>query len=44
MVEALTAAPNLTATATIGSCQLIVLHRDEGMYVWEPYATVALGP
>lgn len=43
LVEALTSAPNLTANAEIDSCQLIILNRDEGMYVWEPYATVKLG-
>ncbi|PWU58045.1 hypothetical protein DLJ47_00580 [Micromonospora sp. S4605] len=42
LVEALTSAPNLTANAEIDSCQLIILNRDEGMYVWEPYATVKL--
>lgn len=43
LIEALTSAPNLTANAEIDSCQLIILNRDEGMYVWEPYATVKLG-
>lgn len=43
LIEALTSAPTLTANAEIDSCQLIILNRDEGMYVWEPYATVKLG-
>ncbi|MEU7944162.1 2'-5' RNA ligase family protein [Micromonospora taraxaci] len=43
LVEALSSAPTLSANAVIDSCQLIVLNRDEGMYVWEPYATVKLG-
>jgi hypothetical protein len=43
LVEARTAVPAVTATAVIDSCQLIVLNRDEGMYVWEPYATVSFG-
>jgi 2'-5' RNA ligase len=42
--RALAAAPDITATAVIDSCQLIVLNRDDGMYVWEPHATVVLGP
>ena len=40
---ALADAPHPTASATIDSCQLIVLNRDERMYVWEPHATVKLG-
>jgi 2'-5' RNA ligase len=32
-----------SATAHITSCQLIVLHRDNRMYEWEPFATVRLG-
>lgn len=40
---ALADAPHPTAHATIDSCQLIVLNRDEEMYVWEPHATVKLG-
>ncbi|GAA1799275.1 2'-5' RNA ligase family protein [Planosporangium flavigriseum] len=43
LVEALAAVPTLSATATIDSCQLIVLNRDEGMYMWETFATVPLG-
>ncbi|MEV1321278.1 2'-5' RNA ligase family protein [Micromonospora arborensis] len=43
LIEALSSAPKLSANAVIDSCQLIVLNRDEGMYVWEPYATVKLG-
>ncbi|RQX05027.1 2'-5' RNA ligase family protein [Micromonospora inaquosa] len=43
LIEALSSAPNLSAHAMINSCQLIVLNRDEGMYVWEPYATIDLG-
>lgn len=43
LVEAISSGPRLTASAIIDSCQLIVLNRDEGMYVWEPYATVTLG-
>jgi 2'-5' RNA ligase len=31
------------AHAKVKACQLIVLNRDNKMYVWEPYATVALG-
>ncbi|MEU6072517.1 2'-5' RNA ligase family protein [Micromonospora sp. NPDC047074] len=43
LIEALEDAPQLGADAVIDACQLIVLNRDEGMYVWEPYATVKLG-
>ncbi|MDG4803588.1 2'-5' RNA ligase family protein [Micromonospora sp. WMMD980] len=43
LIETLKDAPKIHADAVIDSCQLIVLHRDEGMYVWEPYATVKLG-
>jgi 2'-5' RNA ligase len=43
LAAALAAAPAMTAQAPIDSCQLIVLNRDEGMYVWEPYATVRIG-
>ncbi len=43
LVEALAHGPEATATAHIRSCQLIVINRDERMYVWEPYATVTLG-
>ncbi|MFF5233652.1 2'-5' RNA ligase family protein [Dactylosporangium sp. NPDC000521] len=43
LVQMLDNAPQIKADALIRSCQLIVLNRDEGMYVWEPYATVALG-
>ncbi|TDC37657.1 2'-5' RNA ligase family protein [Micromonospora sp. 15K316] len=42
LVEALASAPDLNASAEINSCQLIILNRDSGMYVWEPYATVKL--
>ncbi|WP_213451182.1 2'-5' RNA ligase family protein [Rhizomonospora bruguierae] len=44
LAHTLATAPDITATAVIDSCQLIVLNRDDGMYVWEPYATVPLGP
>ncbi|MFJ8582062.1 2'-5' RNA ligase family protein [Micromonospora sp. NPDC093277] len=43
LVEVLSSASDLSANAEIDSCQLIVLNRDQGMYVWEPYATVMLG-
>jgi len=43
LVKAIDAVDNVTGAARIESCQLIVLNRDAGMYVWEPYATVSLG-
>jgi hypothetical protein len=43
LVEALGAVAQEAATAHITHCQLIVLNRDDKMYVWEPYATVKLG-
>jgi 2'-5' RNA ligase len=43
LAQALEKIPSLSAGALITSCQLIVLNRDKGMYVWEPYATVQLG-
>jgi len=43
LADAVEAAPASFADARISSCQLIVLNRDNGMYVWEPYATVELG-
>jgi len=43
LADALADAPETTAIATIKNCQLIVLNRDNGMYVWDPYATVAIG-
>ncbi|MEU7905913.1 2'-5' RNA ligase family protein [Actinoplanes sp. NPDC049118] len=43
LVKALEEVSALSAEVRISSCQLIVLNRDNGMYVWEPYATVALG-
>jgi 2'-5' RNA ligase len=43
LIQALSSAPDLPASAMIDSCQLIVLNRDEGMYVWKPYATIRLG-
>jgi 2'-5' RNA ligase len=43
LVDAIDATPTLSADARISACQLIVLNRDNGMYVWEPYATVKLG-
>ncbi|SCG53110.1 hypothetical protein [Micromonospora humi] len=43
LIEALSSVPKISADALITSCQLIILNRDEGMYVWEPYATVELG-
>lgn len=42
-VATLDTVPSQTAEATITSCQLIILNRDAGMYIWEPYATVTLG-
>ncbi|MFE7123900.1 2'-5' RNA ligase family protein [Streptomyces sp. NPDC057617] len=41
--EALDAADIEPATARIASAELIVLHRDNRMYEWQPYARVALG-
>jgi len=43
LTDKVEAAPALFADARVSSCQLIVLNRDNGMYVWEPYATVELG-
>jgi 2'-5' RNA ligase len=43
LAHAIKTAPALSANARISACQLIVLNRDNGMYVWEPYATVKLG-
>ncbi|MFE1959984.1 2'-5' RNA ligase family protein [Streptomyces sp. NPDC059479] len=40
---ALDAADVEPATARIASAELIVLHRDNRMYEWQPYARVALG-
>ncbi|MEV7817790.1 2'-5' RNA ligase family protein, partial [Streptomyces flaveolus] len=31
------------AQARITSAELIVIHRDNQMYEWEPFATVPLG-
>lgn len=42
LINAIEAAPKLSAVARISACQLIVLNRDNGMYVWEPYATIGL--
>ncbi|MGW2262136.1 2'-5' RNA ligase family protein [Streptomyces sp. NPDC001780] len=41
--EALALASVEPATARIESAELIVLHRDNRMYEWEPYARVTLG-
>ena len=43
LAEALEAVTQEPAIAHVASCQLIVLNRDNKMYVWEPYATVKLG-
>ena len=43
LVDAIDATPFLSADSRISACQLIILNRDNGMYVWEPYATVELG-
>ncbi|MFF5565576.1 2'-5' RNA ligase family protein [Streptomyces sp. NPDC012623] len=40
---ALDAADVPPATARITAAELIVIHRDNQMYEWEPYARVALG-
>jgi len=40
--EALDSLEPASATVTIRATQLIVLGRDEHLYRWEPYATVAL--
>jgi 2'-5' RNA ligase len=41
--QALEAANVPTAAAHIDSAELIVLHRDNQMYEWEPYASVGIG-
>ncbi|MFE9886907.1 2'-5' RNA ligase family protein [Streptomyces scopuliridis] len=41
--QALDAADVMPAAARIESAELIVLHRDNRMYEWEPYARVELG-
>jgi 2'-5' RNA ligase len=43
LVHAVDSVKTPHASSLIGACQLIVLNRDAGMYVWEPYATVTLG-
>jgi len=43
LADVVAAGPEITATLTVDHCELIVLNRDHGMYVWEPYATVRLG-
>jgi len=43
LADALGRLPKLSAAAIVSSCQLIILNRDNGMYVWEPYATVNIG-
>lgn len=43
LLKALEVVPATSAEARISGCQLICLNRDDGMYVWEPYATVVLG-
>lgn len=41
--DIITHTPHVKAKAVADTCQLIVLNRDKGMYVWEPYATVQIG-
>jgi 2'-5' RNA ligase len=43
ITTALDAATVPPATARVASAELIVIHRDNRMYEWEPYARVALG-
>ncbi|MFE0357520.1 2'-5' RNA ligase family protein [Streptomyces nigra] len=43
IVEALAAFDAEPAHARITTAELIVIHRDNQMYEWEPYATVPLG-
>lgn len=43
LAQAINSVTEAAASATIDSCQLIVLNRDPGMYVWEPFTTVAIG-
>lgn len=42
IVEALDSFPPASASTSIGSCQLIVLNRDNKMYEWDVYADVPL--
>ena len=43
LIQMLDDAPKIAADALVTSCQLIILNRDEGMYVWEQHATVTIG-
>ncbi|WP_129768976.1 2'-5' RNA ligase family protein [Streptomyces sp. L-9-10] len=43
ILETLGAASVPPVNARIGSAELIVLHRDNRLYEWQPYATVELG-
>ncbi|MET8807939.1 2'-5' RNA ligase family protein [Streptomyces sp. NPDC004546] len=43
VVDALAALDAEPARARITTAELIVIHRDNQMYEWEPYATVPLG-
>ncbi|MFJ8273802.1 2'-5' RNA ligase family protein [Streptomyces sp. NPDC094154] len=43
VAKALTAVAGTSARARISTADLIVIHRDNKMYEWEPYASVPLG-